>query len=296
MRTIQNQFFDEIEIIIVDDNSKDNSSKLIEKYQRLDQRIILIKQNKNKGTLISRNNGVLFSKGEYLIIPDIDDILAENILYNCYQKAKLNNYEMIRFNIYRDGTLFFKEIVNELKSEPIYQPQLSKYLFYGLGFLKQIDFNLSNKFIKREAYIRALNYINKFYLNQYMINLEDGLMNFILYQTVKSFYFFKIIGYYYIQNKQSITIKPTENYDNKIKFIFINWILVFEYTRNNKCEKKMFNDIFKRLYKYLKRDFKLITKNFKFYDDIINRLLNCKYTKRRNRIILNKMKNILKKC
>lgn len=76
---------------------------------------------------------------------------------------------MIRFNIYRDGTLFFKEIVNELKSEPIYQPQLSKYLFYGLGFLKQIDFNLSNKFIKREAYIRALNYINKFYLNQYMI-------------------------------------------------------------------------------------------------------------------------------
>ena len=53
---------------------------------------------------------------------------------------------MIRFNIYRDGTLFFKEIVNELKSEPIYQPQLSKYLFYGLGFLKQIDFNLSNKF------------------------------------------------------------------------------------------------------------------------------------------------------
>ena len=125
-----------------------------------------------------------------------------------------------------------------------------------------------------------------------MINLEDGLMNFILYQTVKSFYFFKIIGYYYIQNKQSITIKPTESYDNKIKFIFINWILVFEYTKNNKYEKKMFNDIFKRLYKYLKRDFKLITKNFKFYDDIINRLLNCKYTKRRNRIVLNKMKNI----
>ena len=46
MRSIQNQFFDEIEIIIVDDNSKDNSSKLIEKYQRLDQRIILIKQKK----------------------------------------------------------------------------------------------------------------------------------------------------------------------------------------------------------------------------------------------------------
>ena len=51
-------------------------------------------------------------------------------------------------------------------------------LFYALGTLEQIDFNLSNKFIKREAYVRALNSMNEFYLKQYMINLEDGIMNF----------------------------------------------------------------------------------------------------------------------
>ena len=97
---------------------------------------------------------------------------------------------MIRFNIYYGNkTLFNNKIIDKLKSEPIYQPELSTYLFYGLGYLQQIDFNLSNKFVKRKAYIRTLNSINNFYLNQYMINLEDGIMNYILYRTVKSFYF-----------------------------------------------------------------------------------------------------------
>ena len=52
LRSIQNQFFDDIEIILVDDFSTDNSVKLIEKYQKEDERIILLKHNKNKGTFI----------------------------------------------------------------------------------------------------------------------------------------------------------------------------------------------------------------------------------------------------
>ena len=55
LRSIQNQFFDDIEIIFVDDYSYDNSTKLIEEYQKKDKRIILIKNKKNKGTLNNRN-------------------------------------------------------------------------------------------------------------------------------------------------------------------------------------------------------------------------------------------------
>ena len=50
LRSIQNQFFDDLEIILVDDFSNDNSIELIEKYQKDDERIILIKHKKNKGT------------------------------------------------------------------------------------------------------------------------------------------------------------------------------------------------------------------------------------------------------
>ena len=81
LRSIQNQFFDDIEIIIVDDFSKDNSINLIKEYQKEDKRIILIRHNKTKGTLISRNIGIVNSRGEYIIMPDADDILSENILF-----------------------------------------------------------------------------------------------------------------------------------------------------------------------------------------------------------------------
>ena len=50
LRSVQNQFFNDIEIILVDDFSKDSSVKLIEEYQKEDERIKLIKHNKNKGT------------------------------------------------------------------------------------------------------------------------------------------------------------------------------------------------------------------------------------------------------
>ena len=99
LRSIQNQGFDDIEIIFVDDFSEDNSVKLIENFQKEDERIILIKHNKNKGTLISRNHGAIIARGEYIMLPDPDDILSENILKVCYELAKKNKLEMIRYNI-----------------------------------------------------------------------------------------------------------------------------------------------------------------------------------------------------
>ena len=68
-------------------------------------------------------------------------------------------------------------ITNKLESKPIYQPELSNYIFYGLGFLLQVDYNICNKIIKREALIRALNKIDYIYLNLYMTCHEDGMLN-----------------------------------------------------------------------------------------------------------------------
>ena len=295
LRSIQNQFFDNIEIIFVDDFSSDNSVKSIENYQIEDERIILIKHNKNKGTLISRNDGALISKGEYLIFPDPDDILTQDILNTCYQYSKKNNYEMIRYNLFdqRENDIFYNSIVNKLDSRRIEQPELFYYLFYGLGKLKQIDFNLNNKFIKREAFIRALNSINSFYLEQYMINFEDGIMNYILYKTSRSFYFLKNIEYFYIRNNQSITISQNINYNNRFKFIFLYINIVFDTTKNNKIEKEISILVFKWLLNLIKEGIKSITKEFNFFFDIINKYLKCKFIDKRTKIILKQLKFIL---
>ena len=66
LKSIQYQDFNDIEIILLDDNSTDNGFKLLEEYQKKDKRIKIIKQKRKKGTFISRNIGVLYSKAKYV--------------------------------------------------------------------------------------------------------------------------------------------------------------------------------------------------------------------------------------
>ena len=56
---------------------------------------------------------------------------------------------MIRFNLFTGKNIYLKNIVLELGNKLINQPELSTFLFYGKGRLLPIDFNISNKFIKR---------------------------------------------------------------------------------------------------------------------------------------------------
>ena len=88
LKIIQSQSFHNIEIIFIDDCSKDNSIKLIEEYKKKDQRILLIKNNFNKGTYISRNIGSLYSNSKYIILPDPDDILDKNIINICFKYSE----------------------------------------------------------------------------------------------------------------------------------------------------------------------------------------------------------------
>ena len=142
LRSIQNQLFNEIEIIFIDDFSTDNSVQIIEKFQKEDERIKLIKHNKNKGTLISRNDGILKSKGEYLIFPDPDDILSNDILKYCYNESHRNNYDIIRFNIYNRNKYDLLNLVKILQFQKVYQPQLSFHIFYSKGYLEQTDYSI----------------------------------------------------------------------------------------------------------------------------------------------------------
>ena len=223
IKSIQNQYFKDIEIILIDDFSSDDTLNLIKQYQSIDKRIIIIKNKKNFGTFKSRNLGILKSKGEYVILPDPDDILSQNSLHMFYFFAKKHDFEMLRFNLYLGkNIIFFSDCANPTPSKPIYSPEIKTFLFYATGRLRQIDFNVSNKFIKREALIRALNSLSKEYLNMYMTNFEDGVLNYLLYRNVRSFYFYKRIGYYYIRNPYCITGKGFNS--NTIKFIFIHLI------------------------------------------------------------------------
>ena len=288
LRSIQYQNFKDLEIIIIDDYSTDDSVEIIKKYKSEDKRIKLIKNKMPKGTFASRNIGILHSKGKFIMMPDSDDILLENSLRTFYIFSAKNNYELLRFNIYRNfGITFFGHITKKLKSRQINQPELSTFIFYGLGYLEQIDFNVSNKFIKREAIIRALNIFNKNELFLYMTCFEDGLLNYILYRTAKSFYFLKKFGYYYIKNKKK-NRERRYYISSNFEFKLIHIIYVFIYSKNTQYEKDMTNAIFERLLykKILSKRLYISKKNFDFLIYIIEQL-------GKNQFFLNKYKNYI---
>jgi glycosyltransferase involved in cell wall biosynthesis len=69
--SILNQTYEDIEVVVVDDNSNDNTEDIINKMT--DRRVKYFKLNENKGACFARNKGVELSKGEYIAFQDSDD-------------------------------------------------------------------------------------------------------------------------------------------------------------------------------------------------------------------------------
>jgi glycosyltransferase involved in cell wall biosynthesis len=298
LNSIQFQNFNDIEIIFVDDCSTDNSAMIIEDYKNKDKRILLIKNKKNKGTFVARNIGVLYGKGKYIIIPDIDDILSKNIIRFCYNKAEKYNYEVIRFSTYKGkAKIYFEKYILKLGNKAVYYPKISNIIFYGFGELEMADYFISNKFIKTETYIKALNSLNNYYLNMYNIYMEDQIMNFIIHLNAKSLYFTTKVGYYYLKTEASITKNTKKMAKLDTKFIFIYFKILFEYSKNNKYEKDMFNLLFTNINKSYNIKNLLLGLSSKddlyFYYYIINIYLNCKYITDENKYYLQCFKSII---
>ena len=296
--SLQKQNFKEIEIILIDDKSIDNSAELIEKYKKEDKRIVLIKNKKNRGTFVSRNLGILLSKSKYVIIPDPDDIISKEIITICYNYGEKYNYDIIRFISYEGhGEIISEDFVKFHTNRPIYQPELSTYMYYGNRELEIIDFYINDKLINKKTYIEALNSINIFYFKFYMTLMEDTLMNYLLYRTAKSLYFMKKIGYRYMRTSESISNKIFMLSTIRIKFVFNYIKIIFDFSKNSKYEKDMFNFLFNRITK----NFNIINvlselnfnNDFYFYYEIINRIINCIYISNENMNLLYKLKEII---
>ena len=302
LKSIQYQNFNDLEIVFVDDGSIDNSIDLIEKYQKDDERIVLVKNGKNRGTFISRNVGVLAARGKYIMISDSDDILSKNIISTCYKYAEEKNYEMIRFNMYMGKDrkdkerIDFEEIV--LEDRPVFQPELSTYLFYGnQNELQIIDNYINNKFMRKEVYVKAINSLNEEYLNMFIIYFEDAMMNYILYRTANSLYFIRQVGYYYTQNTQSINYNKFKMPQLRLKYTFVFFKLIFDYSKNTKYEKDMANLLFTVLNKNFNLGQRLNswTEDFTFFNNIIDKYLNNSFITDENKYILEDFKSIIKK-
>lgn len=97
LESIINQTLKNIQIIIINDGSKDNSLSICEMYSKIDSRIIIINK-KNEGVSIARNHGIEIAKGEYLMFIDADDWIEPNMCELLYNNIKDNDADMTLCN------------------------------------------------------------------------------------------------------------------------------------------------------------------------------------------------------
>lgn len=107
LNSVLKQTLNNIEVIIVNDGSTDNSLEIIQEYQKRDNRIVIL-DKKNEGVGAARNDGIKAATGDFIAFMDPDDMYASNdALLHCYETAKRERVSIVGGRtvfLYQDGT------------------------------------------------------------------------------------------------------------------------------------------------------------------------------------------------
>ena len=200
--SIINQTYKKLEIILVDDGSKDNSGKICDKYAKKDIRIKVI-HKKNEGVSEARNVGLKVSTGEYIGFVDADDYIEPNMYEEMSDNLKENNADIVicDYNTNdREKQRKTKQEKNHKYTnniEIISKDEACNKLFFDYscrGFLW-------NKLYKRDILCNA----GKIILFDKNIKiLEDLVYNYIIFQNANKIVYNHHPFYNYIQREDSV--------------------------------------------------------------------------------------------
>lgn len=287
---ILNQSLTNIEIVIIDDKSTDNSIFLVEKLMEFDKRITFIKNKLNKGQFYSRNQGVLLSKGKYVLIVDPDDFLLNNILIKSFKAAKKFKLDIIQFyHVMGNFSLNHLYIINK-KSKSI-QTLKTKTIFFN-----NPTRYLWDKLIKRNIFIKSIYFMHEKYRKERFIIHNDEIVCFGIFKTADSYGQIDDVGYFYNRNISNSTTTKNflpENLNGRFHCIFTIMKYYYEQSSNSSYEKINGGYTF-FTYRIIRRyEDKIIylTEGFDFIIDVINIYLKSKYYDENQKKLLKKFKS-----
>lgn len=191
IKSVVNQSYENLDIILVNDGSTDKSKEICEKYAEKDSRIRLINQS-NMGAAMAKNAGLNNIKGDLFMILDSDDLLQKNnieILYDCMQKEKSDIIEACYTTIYK-----------EFKNIDIHQNS-KKENFNTENALKELI--ISRKFHQtpwNKLYKTELLKDIRFPKDKY---IDDEYWTYKLFANAKRITWINEVLYYYRQHEES---------------------------------------------------------------------------------------------
>lgn len=151
--SLLNQTYQNIEIILVDDCSTDNTLKILQKFKNLySDKIQLIKLNKNYGAYIAKNIGITYAKGDLFTFQDADDWAHPQRIEE-HVKAHLKN-KKIKFSISKlvrlteDGYFYAKELY-PLDRLSMVSLMIDKVLIEQIGYFRKYRLGSDTEYFER---------------------------------------------------------------------------------------------------------------------------------------------------
>jgi len=244
----------DLEIVFVDDYSKDGTYEKLLEAQNKDSRIKIIKNKKNRGIMYSRLYGALQSSGKYVTFLDCDDLyIDENILLNAYNTAVEKNLDLIQYEYVGstyDGDETYDYLVAYTSKEKygkiVYPPQ-TKFLLFGQKESQGGSGIVYDKLYRRNLINKMADFLGEDLINIHLIFMEDFLISFAAFRTTDSYMLMEAFGvWHWNKNPNGMTshVSEIENeefvypeYSNKkIGDYLTIWQKLFEYTEDDPDE------------------------------------------------------------
>lgn len=206
LRSILAQDYQELDIILVDDGSPDNSGVLCDELAQTDARIQVI-HKKNGGLSSARNAGIKAAKGDYICFIDSDDYVAKDYVSTLYGLMQKHGADLVKINYVEVCTdTYSKKAIGTSKRETVYTGKDVERAFLELQVDSVCVFLYKKSLIGDTQFPEGK-------------TSEDIPFNFSLFQKAKTFVYLPAEKYYYYHNPDSISNGPLDrNYWNYLFF------------------------------------------------------------------------------
>lgn len=194
IESIRNQTYQNIEIIVVNDGTKDGSLEIAKEQEKIDNRIKIISQE-NQGLSEARNTGIRNATGKYICFIDSDDFVHENYVKSLLENAIKENADISVCDFYyinEEGKMW-----NQKNKEP--------KLYSNIEGIKDILLDCQNTEVMtwNKLYKLSLFREHEIYFPKGKIH-EDNFTTYRLYYFANKISFIPDKLYYYLQRSNSI--------------------------------------------------------------------------------------------
>lgn len=237
IESVINQTYKNLEIILVDDGSTDNSGFICDEYANIDERITVI-HKENGGIVSVRKTGINLANGDYAVNLDPDDWIEATAYEQVVKIIEERHPDIIAYGMKKEFNGFIESQPIQLAEGQYNQNEfwiafcnkVSKYPFYE----QPIDMSQCDKVVKTELFKKHQSNCNEALKK----NVDDAVI-FPMLLDMKSIYIESRCWYHYCVRKTSILWQTKKDDDIRYKMLALH--LIDAYKRYNKmgvCSKE----------------------------------------------------------